>query len=513
MMLKSLRNFLLISSLMGLWLIACSAGSTSTDTPTALTATASVMRPAQAATVAATATSGQTPTLARPTQTPRPPTASPTAVATATAPAAARATEPPPGTQAPTPPAQATPATLAVCPSPGEGPSRPFEVREGQSVVENLEPQILDYLNAGGDVQALQTALEDLTLPDEGSGWQSRTQVFSADVTGDDVPEVVLDLSFFVEGQYAEGALFVYRCQAGAYAGGAVAHIGGQVFSGDDPDPGMRAIQDMNGDDVPEIVFSYITVIGTHANFGREFRVIAWDGDKFVDLIQGDGDRPHAAGVLNGDGVIRDNDGDGILELELTHGVGHGPETSALERSHTDVWAWDGQAFTLAYTQAAPPVFRIQAAWDGDAATLRGDYDGALAFYQQAIFDEALLGWAGGDAYDATAADPDERPRLSAYSRYRIMLLHVARGYLPEAQIVYDTLQEKFPQGAVGHAYAALATVFWDGYSANQDVAAACGQAVEYAAAHADAVLDPLGSAFYGLGWPDYAPHGVCPLR
>jgi hypothetical protein len=200
----------------------------------------------------------------------------------------------------------------------------------------------------------LQTALEDLTLPDDASDWQSRAQVFSADVTGDDVPEVVLDLSFFVEGQYAEGALFVYRCQTGAYVGGAVASIGGQVFSRDDPDPGIRTIQDVNGDGKAEIVFSYITVIGTHANFSREFRIIAWDGAEFVDLIQSDGDRPHAAQVLNGDGVMHDNDGDGLLELELTHGAAHDPETSAQERGHTDVWAWDGVAFTLVYTQTTP---------------------------------------------------------------------------------------------------------------------------------------------------------------
>jgi hypothetical protein len=395
---------------------------------------------------------------------------------------------------------------LTGCPAPGEQPPRPFEVRQGQSVVENFEPQILDYLNAGGDVQGLQLALGNLTLPDANSDWQSRAQVLSADVTGDDTPEIVLDLSFFVAGQYSEGALFVYRCQTGQYVGGAVANIGGQVFSGDDPDPGIRAIQDVNGDGQAEIVFSYVTVIGTHANFSREFRIIQWDGDEFVDLIQGERDRPHAAQVLNGDGVLRDDDGDGVLELELTHGAERSLETSALERGHSDVWAWDGAAFTLAYSKDAPPVFRIHAAWDGDMATLRGDYDDALAFYEQVIFDGTLLDWAGGD--------PDESSRLTAYARYRIMLLHIVRGNQFEADVMYDILQ-RFPGEVGGRAFAALATAFWNEYeyNTNRDITAACGKAVEYAATHAAEVLDPLGSAFYGRGWPDYVPNGVCPFQ
>jgi hypothetical protein len=398
--------------------------------------------------------------------------------------------------------------TLAGCPAPGGSPPRPFEVRPGQSVVENFEPQIRDYLNAVGDVQGLQPALESLTLPDADAGWQSRAQVFSADVTGDGATEVVLDLSFFVPGQYAEGALFAYRCQGGAYVGGAAAHIGGQVFSEDDPDPGIRAIQDLNGDGRAEIVFSYVTIIGTHANFSREFRVIGWDGSEFVDLIQGEGDRSHAAEVLNGDGALRDDDGDGVWELELTHGAERSPETSALERGHTDVWAWDGAAFSLAYAKDASPVYRIHAAWDGDIATLRGDYDSAQALYEQVISDESLLDWVEG------GPDSDEHSRLSAYARYRLMLLHVARGRQFDADVMYDILQ-RFPGESGGRAYAALAAAFWNEYNYNTDgdIAAACSKAVEYAAAHADEVLDPLGSVFYGLGWPDYVPNGVCPLR
>ena len=80
-------------------------------------------------------------------------------------------------------------------------------------------------------------------------------------------------------------------------------------------------------------------------------------------------------------------------------------------------------------------------------------------------------------------------------------------------QTVYDTLREEFPEGAVGGQYAALATIFWDEYSSSENIAAACGKVVDYAAVHADEILGPLGSGFYGFGQRDYAPEDICPFR
>jgi len=167
----------------------------------------------------------------------------------------------------------------------------------------------------------------------------------TADVTGDAIAEEIVDLLFYAEGQFADGALFAFRCQAGQYVGGAVTPIGEQLFAGQGPEPVIRTIQDMNGNGIPDIVTSYVTIIGTHANYAREFRILEWDGGRFADLIQSDGNRLYAAEVLNGDGVIRDTDGDGLLELELTHGAERGPDASELD-PHTDIWAWDGEAFT-----------------------------------------------------------------------------------------------------------------------------------------------------------------------
>ena len=93
------------------------------------------------------------------------------------------------------------------------------------------------------------------------------------------------------------------------------------------------------------------------------------------------------------------------------------------------------------------------------------------------------------------------------------MLLHVVQGNLHEAQVVYDTLQSKFPKNTIGHPYAELAAIFWEEYQANQNVAAACGNAVDYASAHKDEILTLLGSSFYGFRNRDYAPEDICPFK
>jgi len=257
---------------------------------------------------------------------------------------------PPPPSQEPPPPATHTPAPPMDCPAPTGRMASISPIAPGTAVVEGFEPQIAAYLNTRGSAEGLQATLGEVTLRDGETTWLARTRVETVDVTGDAVPEVVLDLSFFVPYQYAEGGVFVYTCRAGQYEGGAVARLGGQVFTADDPDPGIRAIQDMNGNGVAEIVFSQIEMIGTQANFTRAFRIVEWDGHQFVDLIAEDplfGD--NAARVENGDGEIADTDGDGTLELLLTHGRGRGPEADPDPEGQgwVETWGWDGTAFRV----------------------------------------------------------------------------------------------------------------------------------------------------------------------
>src|SRR5205823_14407 len=116
------------------------------------------------------------------------------------------------------------------------------------------------------------------------------------------------------------------------------------------------------------------------------------------------------------------------------------------------------------------------------------------------------------------APDPSEYPSLSAYARYRIMLLYVVRGDLSDAKTVYDTLQAKFPAGQVGHVHTEVATAFWNAYQASHSVAQACTQAIAYAAEHPADVLAYLGRSDYSkYPFGDqsliYRAADVCPFQ
>jgi hypothetical protein len=413
-----------------------------------------------------------------------------------------------------------TPLPPGLCPERAEEVPPISAIEVGVGIVDGFEPQLRDYLSAGGNADVLRATLNELALVDgEGAAWQARAQVVSVDVTGNGTPEVVVGLTFLVEGQYADGGLFVFSCQEGQYAGGAVRTWSGQAFAGGSPDPGIRAIQDMNRDGVPEIVYSYVQVIGTHANFTRLFHVLEWNGSEFLDLIQSDFSPSTAAPVENGDGAILDTNGNKNLELLLTNGVGFYYEDGGPQRGRLDTWAWDGYSFRLAQSEDELPVYRFQAVQDGDVAAAVGRYQRALALYEQAIVDDQLLGWSQGQLWPDTAygnsptptPDPAERTRLTAYATYRTLLVHVLTGATEEARELYQSLQEQFPEGTAGHPYARLGTAFWQTWEATRDTTAACDRAVAVAAAHAEETLGPLGSRFYGSQNRDYGPKDVCP--
>ena len=249
-----------------------------------------------------------------------------------------------------------------TCPEPTEEILEINNIEFGTAVVGGFEDQILNYLSTHGSADGLQDALSNLEIADGQSLWAAKSQVMTLDVTGDQIPEVTLHLVFYVEAQYADGVVFVMGCSDGRYRSMAAFPIAAQVFTGEDSDPGLRALRDMDGDGVPEIIYSYIEIIGTHANFTRVFKILSWDGKQFVDVIQSDSYDPLAVRVNNGDGEIIDSNADGIFELVIMTGLERGGEVNVFDRLRTDIWQWTGEAVELACSKSETvPSFRIQA--------------------------------------------------------------------------------------------------------------------------------------------------------
>jgi len=446
-------------------------------------------------------------------------------------------------TPIPSPQASLTPTLgplMTRTPSPPERcPERKAGVTfDSDFDIKHVELAILGYLNAGGDPAQLESLLSVTPEPEASDNLRMLASVYAEDLTGDGVIDYAMQVDAATE-EDATKTLLILSCREGLFE---IAFV--DRFPGYGPlIAGLMGIIDLNGNGVPEVVF-FVKQFGAGADSTTWIIPTEWDGISFLDLISMQdpagsffnsgasmynllrlGEGTFYANRRDLNRMFPDIDGNGTREILLTGGVsgrywtmGGGPE-----RLWTDTWMWNGEAFTLHSTEFEPPEFRFQAIRDGDATTLRGEYEKALAFYQQAVFDEALIGWnperlhVEYNAYlmgtPTPLPMPEERPRLNAYGRYRILLLHAVQGKDQSAEIVYATLQEKFQEGNPGYPYAALAEAFWQGFQASGEITAGCELARSFAKEHAEEVLTPLGSSIYGFFYEDYAPADICPFE
>lgn len=432
------------------------------------------------------------------------PTVQPTVKPTATV-APSNTSEP---TVSPTVAAIAPTASgTGVCPpiNPEVTPSFESEIIEA-APRPSLEQPVLDFLNQGGSPKLL----EDLFR-------KTNRKFFEGDVTGDNVPELgIFDMSLHMLG-----------CIGGKYK---------VILEGDVMQPPpytthyeIKAVTDMNLDGIPETIISEPNLC---MDFCSGVVVYTWTGAELAEYINVGGDYEIE---------IKDTDNNGTLELLLTGGMPSGFSNSSYPddlpwRWETDMYMWDGFSFKLKRETFSTPEYRFQAVQDGDEATRWGDYEKALSFYQEAIFSNKLDWWspdklayqqelwfdrwAGEPSPTPPAApkpDPAEYNNLAAYARYRIMLLHVKQGHISDAKVVYNTLQEKFPAGVAGHAYADMAKAFWDSYEKDNDLGIACKKAIDYATAYPLEVLTYLGNTgnnrYHGHQSHVYKPADVCPFN
>jgi len=385
-----------------------------------------------------------------------------------------------------------------TCP-PMTGGAPPIQLHPDST---DYSQEIADYLSAGGSLEELLSELEFLGE----LSWEKKVAVLSVDVTGDGQLDVVVESLWIPPEQTLSGHAYVLTCAAGRFVATVVADFG---FTASFANPsqnqtlGLRAVEDLTGDGVPELLISFVETpemlpVDGQSDYVRFFKVVGWDGTEFADLLPEQFPTRPAVTVRNGDGTLSDADGDSLKELVLRGGAAIPGYGHPFLRAQTETWGWEDPDFALRCIVHGAPTYRFQAVEDGDAAVLCRDWDVAIDSYQRAIFDESLRTWVG-DELGLVPAPEDERLVLSAYSRYRILLIHLANGTDDAASVVHEGLQKNFPTGSAGSAYAELAEVVWDEYSASQDLSAACRKAVRQAEAEGLAPLADLYGYFSKL--------------
>ncbi len=363
----------------------------------------------------------------------------------------------------------------------------------------DFESPILAYLNALGSADGLQEAFSRLHDP---ANPQAVFQAFvvSRDVTGDGIADFVVNVSLPVSDNRA---LFVFTCQSGKFV----------TLYRNTENPTLRAVKEMNLDGKAEIVYSNPDcTVGCLVYFD----ILEWNGASFASLARNNDPPCYGPCIINGAVEFEELGRPGPLAMILVEGwnMQYGPGCE--QRS---AWIWNGQAFVKGQPLYCKPEYRLHAVYDGDDASLAGNYPLALGYYQQAIFESGLLpgrDWQArlqSTGNPSPPSDPVEWAVLSAYARYRILLLQILWRDDPSARLVYRTLSSSYLAGTAGYPYARLASAFWEDYEKTHDLASACSQAAQYAAANPAEILAPLGQPTYGKNNRDYQPEDICPFN
>lgn len=344
---------------------------------------------------------------------------------------------------------------------------------------------ILDFLNAGGSIEALDEALYQAGVANQ------PIAAAALDMTGDKKQEVLVSI-FDPASRVVppSGELLIYVCQEGVYR---LLHRQDSPQAGGAP--GIRFLQDLNTDGRAELVAGAPTC-GASTCF-EDIQVLGWNGEGFDNLLSGS-TLEIPAPVIN----LLDPDGDGVYELEVAGG-GFGSAGAGPQRSESTVWIYNPQTGRWQDPQKRleSSNYRIHVLQDADRAALERRFPEALNGYSRVAEDASLADWLD---------PPTEQANLAAYALFRTALAHLLLEQADQAQAAFQRQEADFPPGTVGRAYAEMAQAFRAAYGAG-GIPSGCAAARQYAAEHPQEVLVPLGSPVYGYANPDYAPQDICP--
>lgn len=373
-----------------------------------------------------------------------------------------------------TPPTTAAPIS-AECPAPGSAtlPNTPPTFADYADTIEA-------YLSGGGSIEELQQTLGTWGgITNEAGG-----VVATEDLTGDDVPEVVMTVQApvaqFPDFSFPPGDLYIYGCAGGAYE-----TLYGDYSTPDRPTPDLVSVEDINEDGRSDVVYT-THYCGAHT-CGYNVHALSWQPatSVFAELM------PEVTGVPNATIGVANEDGgttEIIVDVGAIGSAGAGPQRLA-----RDTYVWNGSMYELGSHEITTPMenwFPIHYIMDADDAMDRGELEIAILKYQQMI-----------DLPDPKTlmVGADEIPALEAYARYRIMVAQVMLGDMTAAQATHDALFAEYDAAPdkPGAGFAAMANTFWIQYAATPNVKSACGAVIAYGQAQPQAfeILNMFGYA------------------
>lgn len=262
--------------------------------------------------------------------------------------------------------------------------------------------------------------------------------------------------------------------------------------------PEIVIVQDLTGDGRPEVVAD-APICGAHTCTGR-YRVIGQTPDGLDDLVRREpigADDTGTTIVMASPDIFVSARGDGTSDLVVSGGIINSVGAGTM-RGYSEIWHWDGTAFTLAETRPDPTNVRHLLLYEANDRLAAGDLSGALALYEAVINDPSLVTVAHFHTDEQVYAD------ISAFAAFRLILIDLLEGLPSRAAGRLEWLRANYPDAAATGAAATLMA----GWSDADGQAALCAE-VENSLATLDNPTGTLSDMGYGnpsLGAADFCP-------
>ena len=336
----------------------------------------------------------------------------------------------------------------------------------------------------GMDVAVIQGALRD------GGYLVGETDWLEVDLSGDGVEEwVVMVLEPTTENIAVSGAPGVVLI-----ADRSSGEVSYQTGSGPSLAPELLQLEDFTGDGVLDLLYQYQTC-GAHTCY-HEFYVLSYHGATVGRQLLSNGDLNAPVSMDSASWQVEDRTEDGISDLVLTGGligsVGTGPQ-----RAQKAVYAWNERTIALFEATYESANLRYFTLLDANDAFVLGNYDRALALYEEAATSDALQGsnWSNRG---------DEQSAIKRYAGFRLLLIHLWRNEIEPAQQWLNWLSAQYPADSITQA----AQLLYDEHAQSKNLPAACAKVREYVQSVPDITV-PLGDMGYAN--PTLTGETLCP--
>ncbi len=422
-----------------------------------------------------------------------------------------------------------TPAQAEVCPV--EDPN--FEFTDELLVLakEDLLAFVETSLDSGASFEQILSQLFQ--------GDTRKMQTFSPDLTTDGVSEMIIQ---------HDHAVTIFQCHDGAYR--SILEYDTEEWS----PISNKYKSDINQNGIPELMITF--KIDPNNNYAYD--LLEWDGQEMKAILQVDHGYnardisriangvgwnsiqqvwvdDHWVLVLNdtvGEFTLKDLDGNGFYEIVFDD-YGPGNKMIFYETGpwlyQRLVFTWNGESFLFSDYQIDSPLYRYQALQEADRAFLLRNYDQALILYDKVI-QSTVLEWYSLDRkkyfWDIYAAKhsgrdtseihppyfrADEYQYLSAYARFRKMVLQLAAGKQADAYNSYQLIDQIYTVKNPGFKHAEIGRIYWNAVENGMSLMDACQPVIEYVAENPK-LMDALGDQWHGDQSHIYTPADVCPL-